>query len=227
MTKEKPSYLGHRKRVKTKFLNSMGVELHEYELLEILLFSVFPRSDTKPIAKRLLAKFGDLSSLINAEKEQLQEVEGVGESLIVTLKVNAEIINRVLKKRASQKEVLSNWKSVLDYAKNKLSHLNYEVFRVIFLDKNHQIIEDELLSKGQEDFVHVSAKEIAKKALLLRSSSLILLHNHPSASAKPSNSDIKTTNNTVKALKPLDIEVLDHIIIGKAEYFSFKEQSLI
>ncbi len=142
MEEKTPDYLGHRKRVKQKFLASLGKELHDYELLEILLFSAFTRLDTKPLAKKLLAKFGDISAVINADSDSLCDVEGIGESAVVALKINAEIINRVLKSEAKKKPVLSNWQAVLNYAQNSLADLNYEVFRVLFMDKKHRLIEN-------------------------------------------------------------------------------------
>lgn len=226
--KEKSSEnVGHRQRVKTKFLNSLGKELHDYELLEILLFAANARQDTKPMAKKLIAKFGNISAVVNADIELLKEVENVGDGAVTSIKVVGEIINRVLKDGVKEKPVLNNWQSVLDYSQALLKDLSYEVFRVIFLDKKHRLIEDELLGIGENDFVQVSSKAIAKKALLLNASSVILMHNHPSGQVRPSKADIQTTNDIIDALKNLEIKVLDHLIIGGTDYFSFKEDGLI
>ena len=224
--KEKP-HLGHRKRVKEKFNLSLGKELHDYELLEILLFSANARSDTKPLAKKLIAKFGDISGVLNANVDALRDVEAVSEGSITSIKIISEIINRTLKKSARAKNVLNNWQAVLDYAKVVLGELNYEVFRVLFLDKRHQLIEDELIAIGENDHVRVSPKMIAKKALLLQASSIILLHNHPTGDLRASTADIKTTNEIILVLKNLEIKILDHLIIGEGGYFSFKESGLI
>lgn len=226
MTK-KPDYIGHRQRVREKFLASLGKELHDYELLEILLFAANARQDTKPIAKRLIAKFGDISAVVNADPDLLMQVEGVGSGAVTSIKIIAEIINRVLKNSAKLKPVLNNWQALEDYAYSMLKDLKYEVFRVLFLDKKHQLIEDELLGIGESDFVHVSAKSIAKKALLLNASSVILLHNHPSGELKASKADIKVTNDVILALENLQIKVLDHLIVGSGGCFSFKAQGLI
>ncbi len=226
-SEEKIDYLGHRKRVRAKFLASLGKELHEYELLEILLFSAFPRQDAKPIAKKLLAKFGSLSAIINADIEILKTVDGVGESAVVNLKIITEIINRILKSRAKTKPVLDNWQAVVDHATAALADLNHEVFRVLFLNKNFQLIEDELLGIGENDHVQISIKSIVKKSLLLHSSSIILLHNHPTSDLRASASDIKTTNEIHAALKPLNIMILDHLIVGKNGVFSFKREGLL
>jgi len=226
MTKT-PDYPGHRSRVRKKFLQSLGAELSDYELLEILLFAASPRQDTKPIAKKLIAQFGDISAVINADVEMLKTVEGVGEAAITQIKINSQILQRVLKKSATSRPALDNWQAVLDYSSALLKNLNYEVFRVLFLDKKHQLIEDELQSVGENDHVAVSSKAIAKKALLLSASSIILLHNHPSGETKASVADIKTTNEIVITLKALGIKVLDHLIISPKGHFSFRQEGLL
>lgn len=226
MTKT-PDHLGHRSRVRKKFLTSPDAELHDYELLEILLFAAHPRQDTKPIAKKLITKFGDISAVVNADIDRLKDVEGVGEAGIVQIKIVAKILQRVLKNTAKAKPVLNNWRAVVDYASALLKNLNYEVFRVLFLDKKHQLIEDELLGIGENDQVFVSAKAVAKKALLLSAKSVILMHNHPSGELRASASDIKTTNEITAVLRILEIEVLDHLIITPNGYFSFREGGLI
>jgi DNA repair protein RadC len=224
---QNPNNLGHRSRVRQKFLTSLGAELHDYELLEILLFAAHPRQDTKPIAKKLIAKFGDISAVISADLELLKSVEGVGEAALVQIKIISQIIKRVLKNSAKEKPVLSNYQAVVDYASALLKDLNYEVFRVLFLDKKQQLIEDELLGIGENDHVFVSAKNITKKALLLNASSLILLHNHPTGELRASASDIKTTNEIAAVLKGLEIKILDHLIISSHGHYSFKEQGLL
>ena len=222
-----PNNSGHRLRVRKKFLESLGKELAEYELLEILLFSAIPRQDTKAVAKQLIVKFGDISGVVNADIDRLRELDGVGEAVIVQIKIIAEILTRILKKSARKKTVLDNWDAVLAYANVLLKDLNYEVFRVLFLDKKHQLIEDELVTIGENDHVFVSPRVIVKKALLLSASSIILLHNHPSGDVKASASDIKTTNEIKEATKNLNIKILDHLIVSSAGYFSFREGGLL
>lgn len=219
--------LGHRSRVRKKFLSSQGQTLSDYELLEILLFSSIPRKDTKKIAKDLIQKFGDISSVIKADIENLKEIAGLGESSLTQIKIISNIIEKTLKQDSLQKKVLNNWQDLLNYVFAAFYGLNHEVFRVLFLDKKHQLIEDELIKKGENDHVNISSKEIVKKALLLSASSIILLHNHPSGNLNPSNQDIQFTNEMVKILKNLEIKVLDHLIVFNSNYFSFKEQNLL
>lgn len=221
------NHQGHRKRVKEKFLTSSGKELHDYELLEILLFSANARIDTKPLAKNLLLKFGSLAAIISADIELLKEVAGVGDSVAIQIKVIGEIINRVLQKTVRQKTILNNWQSVLNYAIAALGSLNHEVFHVLFLDQKHQLIADELMAVGENDHVNVSTKAIVKKALLLQATSLILMHNHPSGDLRASMADIKVTNDIAAALRNLEIKIIDHFIIAGSSHFSFKENNLL
>lgn len=218
---------GHRLRIRKKFLASLGDELHDYELLEILLFAAHPRQDTKALAKRLINQFGDLTLVINADLDRLRDVEGIGEAAITQIKVVNHIIKRVLQKRVSAKMVLKNWQSVLDYGLALLKNLSYEAFHVLFLDKKFQLIADEVLSRGENDQVLVSNKIIAKKALILQASSVVLMHNHPSGNHQPSAPDIKTTNAISQALAKLEIKILDHLIISPNGYFSFKAEGLL
>jgi DNA repair protein RadC len=219
--------VGHRKRVREKFMISLGKELHDYELLEILLFAANARQDTKPLAKKLIAKFGTVSAVVNADLAMLREIFDLSDAAILSIKNVAEIINRTLKNNVQTRPVLDNWQAVLNYSMSSLKDLNYEVFRVLFLDKKFCLIEDELLGIGENDFVQISVRSMVKKALLLHSSSVILLHNHPSGVLKASAADIKTTNEIMMAMKPLNITILDHLIIGKSGYFSFKEGGLL
>ncbi len=220
---EKPDYLGHRLRVRKKFLNSLGEELADYELLEILLFAASNRQDTKPIAKNLLAKFGDISAVINADVGRLKEVEGVGEAALTQIKLVAEILRRTLKNSAKTAPLLKNREALLNYVSALLKDLPNEVFHVLFLDKKHRLIETKKLAAGENNHVVISVKEVVRQALMLHAASVVLLHNHPSGDLKPSNADIQITNEIISALKKLEIAVLDHLIIGKVGHFSFCE----
>jgi DNA repair protein RadC len=225
--KEKLHQSGHRLRVRKKFLTSLGVELQDYELLEILLFAANARKDTKIIAKRLIDKFGNISSVINADIEILKTVEGIGEAALVQIKIVSRIIQQILKDSVKSKVVLKNWQALIDYASILLKDLNHEAFHVLFLNKKNQLLEDDLMGIGEDNYVFASSKAIAKKALLLSASSVILLHNHPSGDSSPSESDIRVTNQIISTLKKLEIKVIDHLIISPSGYFSFRESCLL
>jgi DNA repair protein RadC len=223
---KKPKFIGHRLRVRKKFLSSLGKELHDYELLEILLFASNPRKDTKNLAKELIKKFDNLQSLIKADIDELKETDGVGDSTIVSIKIINEIIARILKNSASNKPILENLEDIINYSKFLLNNLKKEVFYIFFLDKKYQLIS-EMSFFGENDEVFIDQQKIVKKALIFSSSFVIMIHNHPNKNLRPSFADIKTTNEIAGLLKNFNINILDHLIISQNKYFSFKENGMI
>lgn len=222
-----PHYVGHRKRLKDRFLKSPPNSFSDYELLELMLFNAVPRKDVKPIAKELLSKFGNFSSLINATKEKLSVVKGVNEAAFLNLQIVKELLQRILAVQIMKQNVISSWGALLDYLKFSMSDLQVEQFRVLFLNKKNILIENEVMATGTVDQTPVYTREIVKRVLFHEASAIILVHNHPSGSAKPSNSDIDLTAQIVNACKTVNVSVHDHVIIGKGEYYSFKTNMLL
>ena len=224
---EKPHYLGHRKRVKEKFLKNDINSFADYELLEILLFSTQARKDTKILAKKIIENFGNIENLVNSELNLLAENPNINKNTLVLLKIIKEIINRNFLQKISKKSIIQNWNSILDYCKIKLSHLKTEEFRILFLDKKQQLIEDYQHNEGLIDNVQIDVEKIVRKAVLLSAASAILVHNHPTNCTKPSKNDILTTEKIIKSFKVINIKIHDHLIIGADNYYSFKENGLI
>lgn len=221
---------GHRKRVKDRFMKLDLRSLEDYEILEILLFHAIPRADTKQIAKDLLHKFGSLQAIISADKAELISVSGVGESVILLLKLMLDFNTRLLIPVGKNHDfnVLSNWHSVLNYCRITMGHKRKnEYFRVLYLNRKNRLIGDELHDKGTVDRVQVYPREIARQVLEYGASGVILVHNHPSGDTKPSNEDLHLTNTIVKALEPIGAVVHDHLIVSDFDYFSFKGNKLI
>jgi DNA repair protein RadC len=222
-----PHYHGHRERLRTKFRDMGDTALADYELLELLLFRLIPRRDTKPVAKDLLARFGTLARVFGAPLHLLQEVKGVGETVAVDLKLLSAIAQRTLKSDIKGRHVLSSWQAVIDYCHQAMAYETTEQFRILFLDKRNQLIADEVQQRGTVDHTPVYPREVVKRALELSSSALILVHNHPSGDPTPSRADIEMTKTIIDTAKPLGISVHDHIIIGKDGHVSMKGLRLI
>lgn len=223
----KPSYIGHRSRIKEKFLKSSAMDFYDYELLEILLFSSHPRVDVKNIAKKLLQEFGSIKNIINADVFLLKSRAGLNDSAIVSIKIVKEIILRCLKQDIEKKIVIESWKALLDYCQLSLSGLKHEQLRILFLNKNHQLIADELHYEGNIENIAIDPVSIVKKALLASADSLILIHNHPSGNVQPSRADLDNTNKIASSLKVVNIKIHDHLIIGEGNYYSFRNNGLI
>ena len=151
----------------------------DYELLELVLFRAIPRRDVKPLARALMDRFGDFNRVITAPEPRLRDISGVGDAVIVELKVIEAAAHRMARSRVMRQHVLSGWDALLDYCHTTMAHRETEQFRVIYLDRKNVVIGDEEQGKGTVDHVPVYPREVAKRALELNASALILVHNHP------------------------------------------------
>lgn len=222
-----PHYVGHRDRLRERFAAGGGETFADYELLEMLLFRLIPRADTKPIAKALLARFGTLAEVLGAPASHLQEVKGIGPAVAIDLKVIAAAAQRMARGEIKRREVLSSWSQVIDYCRAAMAFEPREQFRILFLDKKNALIADEVQQTGTVDHTPVYPREVVRRALELSATALILVHNHPSGDPTPSRADIDMTRTIVETAKPLGIAVHDHIIIGKSGHVSMKGVRLI
>jgi DNA repair protein RadC len=222
-----PHYHGHRERLRSKFRDLGDTPLADYELLELLLFRLIPRRDTKPVAKALIDRFGTLAGVFGAPLHLLQEVTGVGEAVAVDLKLIAAVSHRSLKSEIKGRKVLGSWQSVIDYCHQAMAYETNEQFRILFLDKRNQLIADEVQQRGTVDHTPVYPREVVKRALELSATAIILVHNHPSGDPTPSRADIDMTQTIIDTAKPLGISVHDHIIIGKDGHVSMRGLRLI
>ncbi len=223
----KPHYLGHRERLRERFSTAGHLALADYELLELLLFRLIPRADTKPVAKALLARFGSLAEVLGASEALLQEVKGIGPAVALDLKVVAAAAQRMLRSELKGRETLASWTQVLDYCRAAMAFEDREQFRILFLDKKNALIADEVQQTGTVDHTPVYPREVVKRALELSATAIVLVHNHPSGDPTPSRADIDMTREIVEAGKRLGIAVHDHLIIGTKGYASMKGLLLI
>ncbi|WP_341748106.1 RadC family protein [Candidatus Tisiphia endosymbiont of Dascillus cervinus] len=221
-----PHYIGHRQRLRQRIIVS-AENLADYELLEMILFSVIPRKDVKPLAKELLTQFGSLANLINADKEKLLNIKGTNDNLYVNFVIMRELTNRMLKQKVINQNVISSWNVLIYYLKATMGSMKTEQFRILFLNKKNVLIADEILSQGTIDQATIYPREIIKRALFNEAGAIILVHNHPSGISKPSNTDIELTHKIVETCANMNISVHDHVIITANEYFSFKSNMLL
>lgn len=170
---------GHRQRLRDRFEQAGGEALADYELLELLLFRSIPRRDTKPVAKRLIERFGSFADVLSAPTARLLEVKGVGPGVVQDLKIVHASVQRFARGRVTRKPLLSSWNEVLDYCRAAMAFSDREQFRILFLDKKNALIADELQQTGTVDHTPVYPREIVKRALELSASAIILVHNHP------------------------------------------------
>ncbi|MEP3234018.1 MAG: DNA repair protein RadC [Hyphomicrobiales bacterium] len=220
--KPKPHYSGHRDRLRDRFKESGATALADYELLELILFRAIPRRDTKPIAKALLTRFGTVAEVLSAPIERLKEVEGIGQSVAVDLKIIQAAGQRLAKDQIMEQPILSSWTELIEYCHSAMAYEKKEQFRLLFLDKKNRLIADEVQQVGTIDHTPVYPREVVKRALELSATAVILLHNHPSGDPTPSQADILMTQKIIEAATPMGIAVHDHVIIGKSGHTSLK-----
>jgi DNA repair protein RadC len=224
---KRPHYWGHRERLRTRFLKGGHEPMPEYELLELLLFNAIQRIDVKPLAKRLLAEFGDLNGVIAASKHRILQVEGATDWVYYHLRVVEAFGHRMAQAQVMKRDVVSSWEALVTYCRTAMAHREVEQFRVLYLDRKNVLIADEEQARGTVDHVPVYPREVVKRALELNASSLILVHNHPSGDSTPSKADIIVTERIQDACDTMGILIHDHVIIGKKEEYSFSSNGLL
>ena len=160
--------------------------------------------------------------MLGAAIADLRQVPGVGEAVALDLKLMQEAALRMGRATLAKRPLISSWSALLAYVRAELAHEAKEQFRVLFLDKKNQLLADEMLGSGTVDHAPVYPREVARRALELSASAVILLHNHPSGDPAPSAADIDMTRQIVDALRPLRISVHDHLVVGRDGVASFK-----
>jgi DNA repair protein RadC len=225
--KERPHYLGHRQRLRERFLATGGDGMPDYELLELLLALAIPRRDVKPLAKALLDRFGDFAGVIAAAPHQLEAVSGMGDASIAALKVVQAGSVRLLRQQVMRKNVIDSWDRLIDYCTAAMAHEGVEQLRLLFLDRKNALIADEVQQQGTVDHTPLYTREVVKRALELGASALIVVHNHPSGDPTPSQGDIKMTRDVRDALEKIGVTLHDHLVVGRNGHESFRARGLL
>jgi DNA repair protein RadC len=222
-----PGTEGHRTRMRARLLTAGPEALNDQDLLEMLLFIALPRRDTKAIARALLARFDTFAAAITAPLTELLAVEGLGESGAAALKTAQAAALRLVRGKVLGRTVIGNWQALLDYLSALLAHERVECFRVLFLDARNRLLADEAQGQGTINRAPVFPREVARRALELHATAVILVHNHPSGDPSPSKDDVAMTRAIAQALEPLGITLHDHVVVGGAATTSFRQQGLL
>ncbi len=218
---------GHRERLRQKYRKAGHGGLLDYEKLELLLTFAISRRDVKPIAKALLKQFGSLSGIMDATEERLTQIPGVGENVALLIHLMKGLCTDYLYEQVKGREVLSSSQEVLRYAKMKLAGLEHEVFMVIYLNTQNEVIGDEILVEGTIDQLYIHPRQLMTRALNMSARGIILLHNHPSGTPSPSPADIQLTRSIKIAAEAMRLDILDHLIITRKSCYSIVAGELI
>jgi len=223
---KRPSYIGHRQRIKKKYEKSGMEGWLDYEVLELALSYAISRRDTKPIAKDLLARFKTLNGVLDADRKDLQSIKGISEHSALFLRFLKDISILYMEKGIHNRDLLSSPRVVCDYLKVSLKGLADEEFKMLFLDSRNQLIAVETFKTGTVNRSVVYPRKVVERALYNHAVGVIIAHNHPAGTLQPSQDDRGVTKAIKEALKTVDITLLDHIIIGNNDYYSFRNNGI-
>jgi DNA repair protein RadC len=171
-----PHQLGHRERLRERFITGGADAMPDYELLELALFAAIPRRDVKPLAKSLIDRLGSFAEVLSAPRARLLEVDGIGETVVTQLKIIEAAALRLARKQVLNRPALSSWPALIDYCTAAMARSEREEFRVLFLDRKNILVADEVLTRGTIDHTPVYPREIVKRALELGAAAVILVH---------------------------------------------------
>ena len=216
-----------QERPREKLLRAGVSALSDAELLAIFLRVGVTGKTAVDLARDLLQHFKSLNGVFLADVQAMCEVSGMGVSKYCQLQAVLEMSKRALGELLQHTDSFSSPTQVKHYLQLQLAQLQREVFGIMFLDAQNRLITYEIMFEGSLMQTSVYPREVVKRALALNAAALILSHNHPGGSAKPSRADEQLTQNLRDALNLVDIKVLDHIVVAGQESFSFSERGLI
>ena len=226
---EEASYIGHRQRLKERFLRSKGADMADYEALELLLTYAIPRRDVKPLSKSLIKKFGSFAGVITAPIERLYEVSGIKENSATLIKFVEFASQKLSWQNLAFEDAafISSTDSLIEFCRCTMGYSEVEVLRLIYVDAKLKVIETEVLQKGSVSSVNINPRDIVANALKKNASGVIMIHNHPTGDPRPSNNDVEATKRVKSACDAVGIALHEHLIITPSDFYSFAEHNLI
>lgn len=211
---------GHRVRLKRRFLKTGLDDFEPHNVLELLLFYSVPRKDTNPLAHRLIDYFGSLSAVFDAKPEELMQVEGVTENTAALLSMIPQISRRYLEEKADSLNAVGGILDIGTYILPKFVGRNIETVMLLGLDNKNKVISCGIIAEGESSSAQISKRKVVEEAIRSKATRVVLAHNHPMGFAIPSVDDVYMTGEVYSLLKPIGIELMDHIIIAGDDFVS-------
>ena len=208
---------GHRQRMRRQLKTSGMDSLSDVQVLEVLLYYAIPRADTNPIAHRLLKKFGSFARVLEASEEELCQVEGIGPNSARLLRAVLLVDRHYQNSRRRKVRQLASCSDVVDYCVPLFHGVNHEVVYMIGVDDGLKVLQTVKLAEGVVNQVHIPIRKVVQAALSMGATGVILTHNHPAGVALPSHEDMLTTRSILDALKMVDVQLIDHVIVADGE----------
>ena len=227
MAEKKPSYLGHRERVRQRIEEFGFDNIAEADLLEFLLYYAIPRCDTYEPSRQLIKKFGSFREVLNANTEELCEIDGIGENAALFLASFIPAFKAYHAGAFLQKKPLTKLSDVLSFLRVQTLGARCEDFIVLYLTPKMTLIRHEVFSNEDWSIVSINMDRITQKAVSLKASSIIIGHNHITSKLFPSDEDISSTSLRAGKRGALGINFVDSIIFDEYDFYSFKENNLL
>ena len=229
MCPDQPPHLGHRQRLRDRFLKSGLDGFADYEVVELLLTLAIPRSDVKPPAKALITRFGDLRSILDAPIEELRAVPGIGNVTPVALQIIKAAATLYLQQSSEGRDSLADPDRLANFWRMRIGALPNEVFEVAYLDSGYRLLRDgvETIEEGTVDRAAVYPRRVIEAALRRGAFAVVLAHNHPNGTVSPTEPDKILTRAIALAAATVSVRVVDHLIISPHETFSFRKAGLL
>ena len=219
---------GHREKMRRRFLNGGLEHFADHEALELLLFYAIPRRDTNPIAHALMDRYGSLSAGLAAPVEDLQKVEGIGESAAILLKVVPHICHKARLADAGRQDVILNTSARAgNYLMEHFTGEKNEVIYQLCLDRKGKVLVCKRLGEGNVGSTALDVRRLVENAILSSASAVILAHNHPSGIALPSPEDYAATDRAKAALATIGVVLSDHIIVADGTFVSMADSGCL
>ena len=218
---------GHRQRLRDKYIHNGLEVLADHEVLELLLFYCIPRKDTNTLAHQMIQEFGALNYLFDADPLEISRRCGVSEGTGVLVSMIPRLYKRYAAAKWNKRAELDTSTKAGEYAVSLFAGETNECFYMLCLDSQSKLIFPALVSRGTIDETQIYPRQIVELALKYNAASVILVHNHPGVSLAPSRNDIEATKRIMGALQPIDVNVVDHIIVAGVKYYSFSEKRLL
>ncbi len=220
-------HVGHRQRVKERFLNAGLDSFQLHEILEFLLFFGIPYKDTNPIAHNLIEKYGSFSGVFDAPIQSLKDVSGMTDNASVLIKALPAISRAYLNDKLKQTVYINSLLPCVNYLKTLFLGLVKEEMYVLLLDINNKLILHKKIASGSINEVNLTIRDIQETVFFSNASKVILAHNHPSGNCVPSDEDYATTKNIFMSLAYINVQLLDHVIVSNDKHYSFNREGLM
>lgn len=225
--KERALHEKHRARMKERVERDGLESLAEHEALEYLLFLAIPRQDTNILAHRLIQHFGDFCKVMEADSQELMQVKGIGPK-------SAQLISTVMAfgryygiKKRKRRTALDQTTSAAEYVKPLFLGQHNELLYLILLDDKCRPLRDMRIAEGVPNRVHIDTRKLLRDVARTDATCALLAHNHPTGLALPSEADLIATAGIMKALDPLGVSIIDHIIVAGEETCSMRERGCL